>query len=210
VDVEPDIKLSGRRARIENMRRAERRRARAVKTVVVTGLLVAAVVVAGAFYFMFSAKEEEQRNRKGLLTGERTWEALSREHVSEAVDYPMAPPAGGDHDPSWVNCSGEVYGEEIRNENAVHSLEHGAVWVTFNDTASEADIRALADRVSRTPYTFMSPYKKQSSPITLTAWGHQLSAEEAADPRIAQFFTKYVQGEQTPEPGAPCTGGRAE
>lgn len=93
--------------------------------------------------------------------------------------------------------------------SAVHSLEHGAVWVTYNDTATGADIRALADRVSKTPYTFMSPYKKQSSRFTLTAWGHQLSVGAASDPRVAQFFTKYVQGEQTPEPGAPCTGGNA-
>jgi hypothetical protein len=177
--------------------------------VVIAGSLAVTAAVTVVSYSVFTAKEEEQRSRRGLVTGERTWEARGRNHVSEPVDYAMAPPAGGDHDPSWVNCNGEVYSEEIRNENAVHSLEHGAVWVTFNDTASEADIRALADRVSRTPYTFMSPYKKQSSPITLTAWGHQLSAEEAADPRIAQFFTKYVQGEQTPEPGAPCTGGSA-
>lgn len=191
------------------MRHAERRRERAVRVVLISVSLVVAAAVTGASYAVFKAKEEEQRNRRGLLTGERTWEALGRNHVSESVDYAMAPPAGGDHDPSWADCNGEVYSEEIRNENAVHSLEHGAVWVTYNDTASEASIRALADRVSKTPYTFMSPYRKQSSPITLTAWGHQLSVEEAADPRIAQFFTKYVQGEQTPDPGAPCTGGSA-
>ncbi|MER5213107.1 DUF3105 domain-containing protein [Streptomyces sp. NPDC002838] len=188
------------------MRRAERRREHAVRVVVIAVSLAVALAVTGAFCFLFAAKKEEQRNRKGLMTGEQTWEALSRNHVSESVDYPMAPPSGGDHDPSWANCNGEVHSEEIRNENAVHSLEHGAVWVTYNDKAADADIRALADRVSKTPYTFMSPYKKQSSPITLTAWGHQLSVGEASDPRVAQFFTKYVQGEQTPEPGAPCTG----
>ncbi|MGW0824107.1 DUF3105 domain-containing protein [Streptomyces sp. NPDC002845] len=104
---------------------------------------------------------------------------LSRNPVSTSVDYAMAPPAGGDHAPSWADCNGEVYSEEIQNENAVHSLEHGAVWGTYNDTASQAGIKALADRVSKTPHTFMSPYKKQSSPITLTAWGHELSGLNA-------------------------------
>ncbi|MER7901437.1 DUF3105 domain-containing protein [Streptomyces sp. NPDC096046] len=191
------------------MRRAERRRERAVRTVVIVASLVTAAAVTGVSYSVFTEKREEQRIRKGLLTGEQRWGALGRNHVSESVDYSMAPPVGGDHDQAWANCNGEVYSDEIRNENAVHSLEHGAVWVTYNDTAADADIRVLTDRVSKTPYTFMSPYKKQSSPITLTAWGRQLSVRAASDPRVAQFFTKYVQGEQTPEPGAPCTGGSA-
>ncbi|MBB5796324.1 hypothetical protein HDA41_004288 [Streptomyces caelestis] len=31
--------------------------------------------------------------------------------------------------------------------------------------------------------------------------------DAASDPRVEQFTTAYVQGPQTPEPGAPCTGG---
>jgi hypothetical protein len=189
VDAEADSRKSGRRSRIENMRRAERRRERTVRTVVIAVSLVAAAAVTGVSYSVFTAKKEEQRNRKGLMTGEQTWEALSRNHVSESVDYSMAPPAGGDHDPSWANCNGEVYSKEIGNENAVHSLEHGAVWVTYNNTATAADIGALADRVSKTPYTFMSPYEKQSSPITLTAWGiscrwgkHRTRASRSSSP----------------------------
>jgi hypothetical protein len=41
----------------------------------------------------------------------------------------------------------------------------------------------------------------------LSAWGKQLTVDSADDPRVSQFFTKYVQGAQTPEPGAACTGG---
>jgi hypothetical protein len=109
-----------------------------------------------------------------------------------------------------MNCDGEIYAKEIREENAVHSLEHGAVWVTYNGKAAEADVKALERRVSATPYSFMSPYGKQSSPIVLSAWGHQVKVKKASDPRVAEFFRKYVQGKQTPEPGAACIGGRAK
>jgi hypothetical protein len=44
----------------------------------------------------------------------------------------------------------------------------------------------------------------------LSAWGHQRTVTSASDPNVAKFFEKYVQGEQTPEPGAPCTGGLSE
>lgn len=91
----------------------------------------------------------------------------------------------------------------------MHSLEHGAVWVTYSGKAAPGDVKALGERVSKTPYTLMSPYPNQSSPITLTAWGHQLNVAAASDSRVAEFLGKYVQGPQTPEPGATCTGGKA-
>ena len=106
-----------------------------------------------------------------------------------------------------MTCNGNVYTKAVPNENAVHSLEHGAVWVTFNGKATSADVKTLADRITKTRYTLMSPDSTQSGTITLSAWGHQLSVDKASDPRVDQFLTKYVQGPQTPEPGAACTGG---
>lgn len=106
-----------------------------------------------------------------------------------------------------MNCDGEVYKKAIPDMNAVHSLEHGSVWVTYTDKAPAADVDKLADRVGKTPYSLMSPYTDQADPIMLSAWGKQVTVDSADDPRVAQFFSKFVQGAQTPEPGAACTGG---
>ncbi|WP_299531324.1 DUF3105 domain-containing protein [uncultured Streptomyces sp.] len=147
----------------------------------------------------------------GPVRGEKTWDAekLGRDHVAGDVDYPMTPPVGGNHDQVWMNCQGDVYEKPLADVNAVHSLEHGAVWVTYNATASDADVSALASRVSSTPFTLMSPYPSQAGTITLTAWGKQLTVDGAEDERVDAFLSAYVQGPQTPEPGAPCTGGLA-
>ena len=53
----------------------------------------------------------------------------------------------------------------------------------------------------------LSPQDGQENAVTATAWGTQLVVEDAEDPRLQTFLTKYVKGPQTPEPGAPCTGG---
>lgn len=119
----------------------------------------------------------------------------------------MAPPAGGDHDPVWQNCDGDVYAKPIRDENAVHSLEHGAVWVTYTNKATAADVKTLSERVTKTPYTLMSPRAEQSAPIVLTAWGQQVGVSSASDSRVDAFLDRYVQGPQAPEPGATCSGG---
>jgi hypothetical protein len=202
-----------RKARIEAMRRAEKARERRSRIITITlsTVLVAGLVGAGAYAINNANEKKDQKAAaaKKLIRGERTWDAkkLGRTHVQTKVNYPMNPPVGGNHAPEWMTCNGNVYTKAIPNGNAVHSLEHGAVWVTYNDKAPAADIKTLAGKVSKTPYTLMSPDKTEAGTVMLSAWGHQLSVNTAADPRVDQFLTKYVQGAQTPEPGAACTNG---
>jgi len=205
----PRDKAAARRARIEEQRRAERARERRHRIItIVASTAILAGLVGGGWYLIDQANNKEQA-KAAPVAGEKTWSKLGRTHVTTKVNYPMTPPVGGNHAPVWQNCNGNVYTSQIQNENAVHSLEHGAVWITYNDKASPADVKALAAKVAKTPYTLMSPYKSESSPITLTAWGHQLNVAKASDPRVNAFLDKYVQGSQTPEPGAACTGGKS-
>ncbi len=202
-----------RRAKIEEMRRAEaaRERRNRILTVTLSGLIVAGLV-GGTWYFLLDNKKKQDAREQAAATpvkGEKSWKNLGRNHVSTPVTYKMSPATGGDHDPTWMNCNGDVYAQEIDEANAVHSLEHGAVWVTYTDKATAKDVSALQTLVKQTPYTLMSPYADQSSPIVVSAWGKQLGVKSASDPRVREFLAKYVQGKQTPEPGAVCTGGKS-
>ncbi|MCL6732635.1 DUF3105 domain-containing protein [Streptomyces neyagawaensis] len=212
---------AARKARIEEMRRAERSRERRNRILVIGAsvVIVAGLVVGGTVLIRSQADNDgadsataSDAKGKGKFTtdadGVKTWSTkLTQNHVTKSVTYPMTPPVGGDHNPVWQNCNGDVYDKAIKNENAVHSLEHGAVWVTYNSKASEADVKALAAKVKKTPYTLMSPVEGQKDPIMLNAWGHQRTVTSATDPNVDKFFQKFVQGQQTPEPGAACTNG---
>ncbi|MFD7257060.1 DUF3105 domain-containing protein [Streptomyces sp. NPDC059874] len=213
-----------RQARIAEMRRADKARERRMKAITITlsTAIVAGLVGFGAWVLIDQKQtekrkqqaaekllKEQQELRKKPVEGEQLWDlkTLGRNHVETPVKYEMNPPIGGDHHPRWMNCNGDVYQAAVPEVNAVHSLEHGAVWVTYNEKAAKADLDKLSARVEQTPYTLMSPVKEQAGAIMLSAWGKQLTVETADDPRVAQFFTKYVQGDQTPEPGAACTNG---
>ncbi|KPC71734.1 DUF3105 domain-containing protein [Streptomyces sp. NPDC006349] len=204
---------ASRKERIEAMRRAEQARDRRnrILTITVSTVIVAGLIGWGAYAINSADEKDEQQAAaaKKPVSGEKTWDSrkLGRNHVQSSVDYPMNPPVGGDHNQAWMTCDGTVYTKPIANENAVHSLEHGAVWITYNGKAADADIKTLGDRVSKTPYTLMSPAENQSGTLMLSAWGRQLTVDKASDPRVEQFLSKYVQGAQTPEPGAACTGG---
>ncbi|AQS69902.1 DUF3105 domain-containing protein [Streptomyces pactum] len=213
---------TARQARIAEMRRAEEARDRrnriltiAVSAVVVAGLAVGGVVLVRSQSDDSSGDTASDGKTSGKFVagkdGVRKWEGtLSRNHVTEEVSYPVDPPVGGDHDQVWMNCDGDVYTKPLKNRNAVHSLEHGAVWVTYSGKAPEADVEKLAEKVRKTPYTLMSPDDEQKDPIMLTAWGHQRTVTGADDPNVDKFFEKFVQGEQTPEPGAACTNGLSQ
>ncbi|MFI5617427.1 DUF3105 domain-containing protein [Streptomyces sp. NPDC051567] len=205
-----------RQARIAEMRAADRSRDRRNKAIAITA---SAAVVAGLVGFgawvMTDQKQKADATKAAIaapVTGEQSWEAakLGRNHVETPVKYEMTPPVGGDHHTRWMNCNGDVYKNPVPEVNAVHSLEHGAVWVTYNEKAAKGEVDKLAETVGKTPYTLMSPVKEQAGAIMLSAWGKQVTVDSAADPRVAQFLGKYVQGPQTPEPGAACTNGLAE
>ncbi len=141
----------------------------------------------------------------GNIPGIVTYSNLSRQHVTGTINYPQVPPVGGNHNPVWQNCG--IYTQPIPNENAVHSMEHGAVWITYQPTLSTQDVGQLTSLASGHSYVLLSPYPNLPSPVVITAWGVQLKVTSASDPRLAQFLKYYEQGPQTQEPGAACSGG---
>ncbi|GAB3908539.1 hypothetical protein GCM10029964_108470 [Kibdelosporangium lantanae] len=106
----------------------------------------------------------------------------------------------------WATCTGVVYTKAIRNESAVHSLEHGAVWIAYNPDQVTGDALAkLAQKVTNQPYMLMSPYPGLDKPVSLQSWGHRLKLTDPADPRVDQFIKALRQNSFTfPEPGATC------
>jgi len=127
-------------------------------------------------------------------------------HVDGRVEYATAPPSAGNHNVAWSTCNGVVYDQQIPNEHAVHSLEHGAVWFTYSPDLPQTEIDKLASKVNGIDYTLMSPYPGQDAPIILTAWGYQLKLDSADDERITAFTSKY-RLTASREPGATCSGG---
>ncbi|MFB8385660.1 DUF3105 domain-containing protein [Microbacterium sp. NPDC055910] len=125
-------------------------------------------------------------------------------HVEGVVEYEQNPPAGGPHNAVWLNCG--IYDEPQQNENAVHSLEHGAVWITYDaDLVQGEDLDLLKSKLPSS-YVVLSPYEGLDTPIALSAWNHQLKVDEAADPRIEEFLEEYWRSDLVPEPGALCSG----
>ena len=133
-----------------------------------------------------------------------TFGTLSRDHDLEAeFENTGLPPTGGSHNPSWQNCG--IYDAPVDTSAAVHSLEHGAVWLTYRPDLPETQVAELRDLVRGKGFVLMSPFPEQEAKVVMSAWSTQLAIDSLPDGQIEQFVDRY-RG-QGPESGASCTGG---
>jgi Protein of unknown function (DUF3105) len=150
--------------------------------------------------------------------------ALEHQHVSGPVTYAVLPPVGGPHNATWMNAG--VYTKPIPSERALHNLEHGAVWITYDPNLPKAQIATLTkfvgaqSMISESPqassianqanrYVDLSPWAQDTlpSPIVLSSWGYQLRVTSPADPRMQQFMNTFRNGPKySPEDGSAVDG----
>ena len=168
-----------------------------VGSVLVLGAALAAPLVDRAL------RGEEQARRALDLTLVETWDITDRAHTTKDVAYAQDPPAGGAHAPIWLDCG--VYDEPVREENAVHDLEHGTVWITHDPDLADDDVEALARQLPDNG--IMSPRQGLPSPVVVTVWGAQLQLDGADDGRLGLFLEEYGDGHTAPEFGVSCQGG---
>jgi hypothetical protein len=179
------------------------------KTTILIGAIVLAFVVGfGALVWIDSG----QRQGQGPVEGVEEFEVASgvNNHTQDTVDYEQDPPAGGEHNPVWQNAT--FYEEPVRNENAVHTMEHGAVWITYSPDLPQEQRDTIQEIVEGQDCLLASPYPglPESTPIVASAWGAQVRLESADDPNLERFVSAYRKGPQTPEPGATCSGGTSD
>ena len=187
-----------RAEKVAQMRRQQRAQERRQQWLTWGSVVVAVAVIASLTGFSI-LRDKASKN----LDGVRSYK-VSAAHVTTPVEYPQDPPAGGEHAPVWLNCA--TYDEPVPNENAVHSMEHGTVWVTYRPNLPEAQVRALKEQLGDT-YEVLSPYPGLSVPVVASAWGKQLRLTGPDDKRLSAVIKAYRLGDQSPESGAPCTGG---
>jgi hypothetical protein len=179
-------------ARREASERTQQRNTLLVRAAIVI-VALAAAVLGYRFY-----------QERHLLDAVTTASYPAGQHVAGQLTWKESPPVGGVHNVAWQNCG--VYKEPIHNEHAVHSLEHGAVWITYRPDLPADQVQRLA-ALGGDDYMLVSPYPGLPVPVIATAWNHQIRLDGAGDRRLPAFIAAYRNNPQnTPEFGAPCFG----
>jgi hypothetical protein len=198
-----------RQARLAAVRAEQRKkeRGRAVWIGSIAGVLVLALVGISAWVIVDAGRDKAalQAQADADIEGVEAIDGLTFNHVTTAVDYPQSPPPGGDPNAAWLNCG--VYTEPVPNENAVHSLEHGAVWITYDPALPAEDVATLQAFADNQSYVLVSPYEGLDTPVAISSWGYQLKVDSVDDERLPVFLQKYLLNPELTEVGAPCSSG---
>ena len=175
----------------------------------IIGAIVALVLVVGTVTTVIIINATPQQTPEAQLSGDyadrvQLYPGLEATHTDSRVTYDVIPPVGGPHNATWLQCG--IYDEEQQNENAVHDLEHGAVWLTYDPAfATDEQIEALRELArERGSYMLVSPYEGIGEAMAASAWGAQLRFDDVDDPVLAEFIENYWRSPDSPEPNATC------
>lgn len=123
-------------------------------------------------------------------------------HVATAAELQIpegVPPAGGPH---FINpLPGGVYNEAVEDGRAIHSLEHGLVWITYKpDAVSESQLKALKDLADdRSRDVLLSPRPQNKDAVVVTSWGRRQILKASETDAIKDFISTNLN--RSPEPG---------
>ncbi len=201
-------KRAERRPEIVKRRREQRRREfekQRRNWLIVRVVSIAAVVaiLLAAGWWGFRQYEEYQVGKD--VTTYFGVEDYAANHVDGEVLYEQIPPVGGPHNTVWQTCG--YYPEPIYNWHGVHSLEHGAVWITYDPELPDQAVEKLKDLANQS-YVLVSPYPGIDAPVVASVWGKQLKLDGVDDDRLEPFIREYRRNPgNTPEPGALCSLG---
>lgn len=142
----------------------------------------------------------------GWRSAIKVYDYTLRAHVENAITYQEKPAVAGAHNPQWQRCG--FYVAAVNDSYAVHSMERGAVWITYRaKSLSGADVVTLEQLTVTNPFVLVSPYETQDAPVVVTAWNHQLKLPSVSDSRLMKFVKSFVKGAQAPERYLGCQGG---
>jgi hypothetical protein len=136
--------------------------------------------------------------------GIEVYPATTNKTVRGPIEYDRTPPTNGDHDPLWQNCG--VYEKPVKDRHAVHSMDHGVVWITYRPDLPSGQVDELRP-YGEEDYVIVSPYPGQDAPVIATSWRVQLELDGAGDPRLREFVDGFRVSEIAPLSGNRCEGG---
>jgi hypothetical protein len=136
--------------------------------------------------------------------GIEVYPATTNRSVKVPIEYDRQPPTNGDHAPIWLNCG--FYEKPVQNRFAVHSMDHGVVWITYRPDLPSGQVDGLRSYGEKN-YVIVSPYPGQDAPVIATSWRVQLELDGAGDPRLRNFVEGFRISKIAPLSGNRCVGG---
>lgn len=168
---------------------------------------IALVVVAAIFVLNRGGDDSSQTSTDvsadGLMGSAvaATDPKTDRQHISDPLQLQIPkgePPTRGPHFAVPQNTG--VYKQAVPDGNAIHALEHGIVWISYNPSKVDADtIKKLEDLGKQYAVDLIvSPRPDNDRAIDIVSWGQILVLDKFDKGTLEKFIT--TNRNRAPEP----------
>ena len=167
----------------------------------VWAVVIAAGVIGLVVFAIFAVGGSGFDSSEDPLLGDEV-EIGQADHVQTLAQMeivPGLPPAGGPHFPVWLDPG--IYGSPVSDGEAVHSLEHGMVWISYNpDLVDEEQVAALSEVAEEFGNdVLLSPRPGNAMAVAAVSWGRLLRLDDVDAELLGEFVV--TNRNRSPEPG---------
>lgn len=194
------------RGKAREEKRQQAQSVRTTKSLMRYGLWI--LILAAIGYGLFLLAQTAGPDGEDFSVG---YEIQGREHIADGATHPSYnsnPPSSGWH--YGLPARGGFYDDPLPDEQVIHNLEHGDIWIAYHSNLNEEVIDTLESFAGQ--YVVVSPRAQNEGDISLVAWGRvdTLDVENGVVDRgrIKDFIIRYdnrgperVRGIQTGHSG---------
>ena len=137
------------------------------------------------------------------VEGTVEYDIVGRNHIAQGTPgsgYNSNPPTSGPH---WNGpAKNGNHDSPLADEQALHNLEHGYVWISYKGDVSDDVKNKLKEIVGGDDWkVILSPRDADETKIALAAWGRVLKMDEPDYDKVKDFIKTYRNRgpEKTPD-----------
>lgn len=207
-EVAPGATKPGRQERLEDARRARRRRSVQARVAVAT---VAGVIIFGALGWKLQSDRAERQAVAAMTAGDCRFDRRSdpgavNEHAANPT-FKVEPPSGGIHDATAASPGDYDEASTPPDGKVVHALEHGDIALWHRDGLPEPDMDSLQSIVDEDPDVLLAPRPGLDAAVAAVAWHKRLLCASVDLDAINRFIERYADEGPENQPEDASGGG---
>lgn len=159
----------------------------------IIGIIMAAGFIYGLVIWSIKDGQQERPGQAIAIQGQQ--------HIDVGATHPeynSNPPTSGWH--YAEPAEKRIYENELPDEQVIHNLEHGEIWISYKDVDSDTKTK-LENIGRRYPQSvIVTPRAKNDGKIVLASWGRLQTLEQFDETAIVNFIK--ANKNKSPEPFA--------
>jgi hypothetical protein len=191
-----------RKTRLKQRKESQQKDSQNQRFILIGGIAAAVLIFVAVVFYRYNNTPLSDIDVNSIPDASVAYESQGRDHI-EVTDphdpYNSNPPTSGPHAAALRTA---VYDRELPDENLIHNLEHGHIWLSYRDREDTEAIELFERLQSQFPGSVIVTYRPANdSRLAVAAWTRLLKLEEPDEEQILAFIARYFDKAPESVPG---------